>query len=232
MDILNEKNLLIDGKIQRWPKKTAEKEAVLGFIASKVPPEGKLAEKEINRIIMQNILFDDFTLIRRELIERGYLARTRDCREYWRTPGDAAASLYKIEKMNIENHEKIISLWKNTEGVGLSGNDDSKDAIKKFLDKNSDTCFIAKKDDEIIGTIMAGSDGRRGHIYHLMVKPEFRKNGIGRKLLEEAEKGLQKEGIKKAFLVVFKDNIIGNGFWEEIGYKTREDLYYRDKRLD
>jgi len=231
MDILSEKNLLIDGKIQRWPKKTAEKEAVLGFIASQVPLEGKLAEKEINRIIMRNILFDDFTLIRRELIERGYLARTRDCREYWRTADDTAASLYKIEKMDIKNYEEIISLWKNTEGVGLSGNDDSKDAIKKFLDKNSDTCFIAKKDDEIIGTIMAGSDGRRGHIYHLMVKPEYRKNGIGRKLLEEAEKGLRKEGIMKAFLVAFKDNYLGNLFWKEAGYEIREDLYYRDKKL-
>ena len=88
MGILTKKNLLQDGKIQRWPKKTAEKEAVLCYIASQVPPEGKLAEKEINKIILQNILFDDFTLIRRELIERGYLARTRDCREYWRTGGE------------------------------------------------------------------------------------------------------------------------------------------------
>ena len=85
MEILDIKNLLKDGKIQRWPKKTAAKEAVLGYIASQIPPEGKLAEKEINQIIMRNILFDDFTLIRRELIEQGYLARTRDCREYWRT---------------------------------------------------------------------------------------------------------------------------------------------------
>jgi hypothetical protein len=85
LDILDKKNLLKDGRIQRWPKKTEEKEAVLGYIALQVPPVGKLAEKEINQIIMRNILFDDFTLIRRELIERGYLNRTRDCREYWRT---------------------------------------------------------------------------------------------------------------------------------------------------
>ena len=85
MDTLSKKNLLKDGKIQRWPSKTEEKDAVLAFIASQVPPEGKLPEKEINKIIMQNILFDDFALIRRELIERGYLARTRDYREYWRT---------------------------------------------------------------------------------------------------------------------------------------------------
>jgi len=85
MDILNKRNLSKDGKILRWPGKKEEKDAVLGFIASQIPLDGKLAEKEINQLIMQNILFDDFTLIRRELIERGYLARTRDCREYWRT---------------------------------------------------------------------------------------------------------------------------------------------------
>ena len=90
MDILSKKSLLIDGKIQRWPSKKEEKDAVLLFISSQIPPEGKLAEKEVNKIIMQNILFDDFTLIRRELIERGFLARTRDCREYWRTGGENA----------------------------------------------------------------------------------------------------------------------------------------------
>ena len=140
--------------------------------------------------------------------------------------------MYKIERMEIKDYSEIWTLWENTEGVGLSRNDDSKDSIQKFLEKNSDTCFIAKNDDEIIGTIMAGNDGRRGHIYHLMVKTEYRKNGIGRKLLEEAENGLRKDGITKAFLVVFKKNAIGNSFWEEVGYKTREDLHYRDKKLD
>jgi len=140
--------------------------------------------------------------------------------------------MYKIEKMDIEDYEEIRALWENTEGVGLSGSDDSKESIAKFLEKNHDFCFIAKNDNELIGTIMAGSDGRRGHIYHLMVKPECRKQGTGRKLLEKAEEGLRKEGITKAFLVVFKENDIGNGFWEEAGYKTREDLCYRDRKLD
>ena len=139
--------------------------------------------------------------------------------------------MHTIEKMDIKDYEEIITLWKNTEGVGLSGSDDSKESIEKFISKNPDTCFIAKNDGVIIGTIMAGNDGRRGHIYHLMVKPEYRKQGIGRKLLEKAEEGLRKEGITKAFLVVFKENEIGNGFWEEAGYKTREDLYYRDKKM-
>ena len=34
--------------------------------------------------------------------------------------------MYKIRKMEIKDYNEIINLWKNTKGVGLSGNDDSK----------------------------------------------------------------------------------------------------------
>jgi ribosomal protein S18 acetylase RimI-like enzyme len=46
---------------------------------------------------------------------------------------------------------------------------------------------------------MGGSGGRRGHIYHLAVKPEYRKNGIGRKLLEKTEKVSGRRGQEKYF---------------------------------
>jgi ribosomal protein S18 acetylase RimI-like enzyme len=140
--------------------------------------------------------------------------------------------MYKIKKMDIEDYKEIMNLWKNTEGVGLSGNDDSKKSIKIFLEKNPNTCFVmVYNNKEIIGTIMAGNDGRRGHIYHLMVKPEHRKNGIGKKLLVKTEKALKKEGIRKIFITVFTKNKIGNNFWENNGYKIRKDLNYRDIRI-
>ena len=34
-------------------------------------------------------------------------------------------TMYKINTMNIEDYNEIMSLWKNTDGIGLSGNDDS-----------------------------------------------------------------------------------------------------------
>ena len=139
--------------------------------------------------------------------------------------------MYKIKAMDIEDYDEIINLWKNTDGVGLSGSDDSKKSIKIFLDKNSNTCFVAEYKNEIIGTIMAGNDGRRGHIYHLMVKPEHRRKGLGKKLIEKTEKALKKEGIGKIFLVTFKKNKTGNIFWENNGYEIRNDLNYRDKRI-
>ena len=139
--------------------------------------------------------------------------------------------MYKIRAMIIEDYDEIINLWKNTEGIGLNGNDDSKKSIGKFIEKNPDTCFVAEYKKEIIGTIMAGNDGRRGHIYHLTVKHEHRKNGIGKKLLEKTEKALRKNGIRKIFLIVFKKNKIGNKFWTDNEYGIRKDLNYMDKIL-
>jgi hypothetical protein len=77
-------NLLKDGKIIRWPKKVVDKKSILEYIAIKISFNKKYTEKEINGIIIENILFDDYVLVRRELIENGYLNRTKDCREYWR----------------------------------------------------------------------------------------------------------------------------------------------------
>ena len=78
-------NLLKNGKIVWWPKKTVNKHSVLGYIAARIPHDKTFAEKEINKIIIENILFDDHALIRRGLIENGYLNRTKDCMEYYRT---------------------------------------------------------------------------------------------------------------------------------------------------
>jgi ribosomal protein S18 acetylase RimI-like enzyme len=139
--------------------------------------------------------------------------------------------MYKIRLMKADDYDEIFDLWKNTPGVGLSGNDDSKESITKFIEKNQNTNFIAEVDKRIIGTIMAGHDGRRGHIYHLVVKEEYREKGIGKELVKKTEDTLKKEGINKIFLVAFKNNGNGNNFWENNGYKVREDLNYRDKRM-
>jgi len=139
--------------------------------------------------------------------------------------------MYKIETMKIKNYNEIIALWKDTEGMGINEYDDSKKNIKKFLEKNPDTCFIAKFNKEIIGTIMGGNDGRRGLIYHLMVKNDHRKNGIGKNLLKKVEKNLIKTGIKRIYLLVLIDNETGNKFWEDNGYVVRDCSILRTKAI-
>ena len=136
-----------------------------------------------------------------------------------------------IRKMTISDYNGIFQLWLNTPGMGLNTLDDSIEGISKYLTRNPDTCFIAEKDNEIVGVIMGGHDGRRGFIYHLAVKVSERGSGIGRKLVDSTMEALKEEGIHKVALVVYGKNEIGNGFWESIGFITREDLTYRNKNI-
>ena len=137
----------------------------------------------------------------------------------------------QIRKMTACDYDDIYQLWLDTPGMGLNTTDDSKEGIEKYLLRNPNTCFVAEKDNEIIGIIMSGHDGRRGYIHHTAVKVSERKCGVGSALLEKAMTALKNEGINKVALVVFRSNEIGNVFWEKCGFTMREDLIYRNKNL-
>ena len=135
----------------------------------------------------------------------------------------------QIRKMTINDYESVYNLWRKTPGMGLNDFDDSKEGIRKYLDRNPKTCFVAEKGKRIIGVIMSGHDGRRGYIYHMAVLIEERNGGIGSELVAHALHALKEEGIQKVALVVFSENETGNNFWEKQGFTQRKDLTYRNK---
>jgi len=139
--------------------------------------------------------------------------------------------MINVRVMTINDYDAAYGLWINTPGMGLNSTDDSREGIEKYLRRNPTTSFVADCDGAIVGVIMAGHDGRRGYIYHTVVLPAYRNQGIAKKLVEHAMSALEQEGIHKAALVVFKENDMGNRFWESIGFASREDLVYRNKNI-
>lgn len=135
----------------------------------------------------------------------------------------------KIRTMTIEDYDEVYALWLNTPGMGLNVLDDSKIGIDKYLQRNPTTCFVAEKDNTIVGVLLSGHDGRRGFIYHTAVALSERGKGIGRALVDNAIEALRAEGINKVALVVIDANKIGNDFWEHLGFTKRDDLIYRNK---
>lgn len=137
-----------------------------------------------------------------------------------------------IRLMSVDDYNAVYNLWLSCSGMGLNDLDDSEEGVRKFLERNPETCFVAENDGMVIGVIIAGNDGRRGYIYHTAVNPLFRGRGIGRKLVESAMNALKEAGINKVALVVFGRNKDGNEFWKKMGFTVREDLTYRNKTIN
>ena len=137
----------------------------------------------------------------------------------------------EIRLMDTSDYDGAYSLWCSCAGMGLNNLDDSREGFARFLRRNPETCFITVEDGRIIGTILAGNDGRRGFIYHTAVHPGYRRQGIGTALVNAAIDAMQTLGIHKVALVVFARNAEGNAFWEAQGFIAREDLTYRNRTL-
>lgn len=76
------------GRITEWPSKRNKgrfQQRVLEYLADRFEVGITYSEKEINALLNQYHTFNDPALLRREMVERRLLERTRDGRAYWRT---------------------------------------------------------------------------------------------------------------------------------------------------
>lgn len=136
-----------------------------------------------------------------------------------------------IRVMTLADYDDVYDLWISTPGMGLNTTDDSREGIGRYLRRNPTTSFVAEEAGRIVGVIMAGHDGRREFIHHTAVRPECRRQGVAKALVEHAMAALEAEGIHKVALVAFERNALGNAFWERIGFEERTDLVYRNKSI-
>ena len=57
----------------------------MGFLSTKFVEDKIYSEKEVNEILNKWHTFVDWPLLRRELVDRGYLARETGGYKYWKT---------------------------------------------------------------------------------------------------------------------------------------------------
>ena len=134
--------------------------------------------------------------------------------------------------MTIEDYDGVHKLWMTIHGFGIRTIDDSREGIERFLKRNPTTSVVAMDNQELIGAILCGHDGRRGCFYHVCVREDYRKHGIGKRMAVFAMRALQAEQINKVSLIAFKSNEVGNRFWKSVGWTFRDDLNYYDFTLN
>lgn len=125
--------------------------------------------------------------------------------------------------MVISDYPSVMELWSRTENM-LLREADTEDNIAKYLKRNPGLSFVAEKELNIVGAVLAGTDGRRGYIQHLAVSNQNRGKGIGKRLIQNTISALEKEGIFKTHLFVTNQNTIAQNFYKSIGWHSRHEI--------
>jgi ribosomal protein S18 acetylase RimI-like enzyme len=76
---------------------------------------------------------------------------------------------------------------------------------------------------ELVGTVIAGWDGWRCHLYRLAVHPERRRAGIGRLLVDAAEDRFRVFGGTRADAMVLDENDLAHRAWRAGGYAPQAE---------
>jgi ribosomal-protein-alanine N-acetyltransferase len=106
----------------------------------------------------------------------------------------------------------------------------TKRAMRRFAEATGAVTVIADAASELAGFTIAQMEGRVGYVVTLDVAPAWRRRGLARRLMDEAENRIAASGGLAMELHVFTGNLSAIRFYETIGY-TRiglaENFYAR-----
>ena len=127
------------------------------------------------------------------------------------------------------DHEALVSLWSICE-LTRPWNNPHRDIDRK-LARDGDNLLLLEEGGQLIASVMVGYEGHRGWVNYLAVHPDHRRQGLGRLLMDVAERRLRDLGCAKVNLQVRASNETATEFYRQIGY-TVDDVVSLGKRLD
>jgi ribosomal protein S18 acetylase RimI-like enzyme len=126
--------------------------------------------------------------------------------------------------------DAVLALWRASEArPGLT---DNQEVVASLLAANPGALFLADVRGKVVGVVIATYDGWRGNIYRLAVNPDYRRRGLARAMVSEAEARLRAQGAKRITALVESDHPWATGFWDDAGYQRDPEMlrYFKNLR--
>jgi len=130
-----------------------------------------------------------------------------------------------IRPARPDEAQQILALWR--EADAMPSPTDTRDEMTKLLGEAAAVLLVAESDGRLVGTVIGGWDGWRGNIYRLAVLPAYRRRGIARALVGEAERRLHGMGARRISALVESDHPWATDFWDSLGASG----YRHDERM-
>jgi ribosomal protein S18 acetylase RimI-like enzyme len=137
---------------------------------------------------------------------------------------------FALRTASAADVDAILALWQQA-AENDSRPPDTAEAVLALLGRDPAAVILADRDDALIGSIIAGWDGWRYHLYRLAVRPDWRKQGVGSALLSAAENRLRALGATRVDAMVLDGNDLGQSLWQARGYHRQDDWRRWVKRL-
>ena len=134
----------------------------------------------------------------------------------------------EIRPYRESDQDAVVALWHEC-GLVKPWNDPMKDIHRK-LGIQRDLFLVGAMDGRLVATVMVGFEGHRGWVNYLAVSADWRKQGLGRLLMDEAEARLREIGCPKISLQIRRSNADVVAFYRSIGY-SEDDVVSMGKRL-
>ncbi|CAM5254671.1 MULTISPECIES: GNAT family N-acetyltransferase [Streptomyces] len=126
----------------------------------------------------------------------------------------------RIRAATADDLDAVLAFWKTAaEGTSIS---DDRDGVERLVARDPEALILAELDSELVGTVIAGFDGWRCHLYRLAVHPGRRRRGIGAALLEAAEERFVRLGGRRGDAMVLERNENAHHAWRAAGYTPEE----------
>jgi ribosomal protein S18 acetylase RimI-like enzyme len=127
------------------------------------------------------------------------------------------------------DREALVRLWSLC-GLIRPWNDPYRDIDRK-LTWDAPNLVVLEDAGELIGSVMVGYEGHRGWVNYLAVHPRHQRQGVGRLLMDEAERRLRELGCAKVNLQIRTSNQAAAQFYRRIGYAA-DDVISMGRRLE
>lgn len=137
---------------------------------------------------------------------------------------------FALRAGSVADIDGLLEPWRQAaENQGRPA--DTREAVSALFDRDPDAVIVAEHDGELIGSVIAGWDGWRYHLYRLAVRPDHRRQGVASALLRAAEDRFAALGASRADAMVLDTNDLGQQVWRASGYRRQHDWRRWVKRI-